>query len=253
VAQISGTAVLRSLSEDAIRPWQYRSWLFPRDPEFESEASVVLDLYHHIWQGKPLETNEFVISSDEKTRIQVRKRTHSNLPAGPGQVMKIEHEYERLGYLNYLAAWDVQRAKLFGRCESKTGIVAFDHLVNDVMSLEPYRSAKRVFWIVDNGSAHRGERSIQRIQTRWPNAVLVHLPIHASWLNQIEIYFSILQRKVLTPNSFESLKQLEAVIMAFQYQYEQRAKPFEWKFTRKDLKDMMDKLKQNKKAFPIAA
>ena len=253
VAQISGTTVWRWLTEDAIRPWQYRSWLFPRDPEFESKASVVLDLYHRIWQGKALETNEFVICSDEKTRIQARKRQHPSQPPEPGQATKVEHEYERIGYLNYLAAWDVQRARLFGRCESKTGIVAFDRLVDDVMGQEPYRSAKHVFWIVDNGSSHRGERSIQRIQSQWPNAVLVHLPVHASWLNQIEIYFSILQRNVLTPNDFESLKQLETSIMAFQYRYEQNAKPFEWRFTKQDLKKLMQKLKKYENDFPVAA
>ena len=247
VAQISGTTVWRWLTEDAIRPWQYRSGLFPRDPEFESEASVVLDFYHRIWQGKALETNEFVICSDEKTRIQARKRQHPSQPPEPGQAKKVEHEYKRIGYLNYLAAWDVQRARLFGRCESKTGIVAFDRLVDDVMGQEPYRSAKHVFWIVDNGSSHRGERSIQRIQSQWPNAVLVHLPVHASWLNQIEIYFSILQRNVLTPNDFESLKQLETSIMAFQYRYEQNAKPFEWRFTKQDLKKIDAKAEKVRK------
>ena len=122
-----------------------------------------------------------------------------------------------------------------------------------VMKLLPYRSAKHVFWIVDNGSSHRGERSIQRIQSRWPNAVLVHLPVHASWLNQIEIYFSILQRNVLTPNDFENLKQLETSIMTFQSRYEQNAKPFEWKFTKQDLKKLMHKLKKDKNDFPVAA
>ena len=80
---------------------------------------------------------------------------------------------------------------LFGRCEAKTGIEPFGRLVEQVMSCEPYASAQRVFWIVDNGSSHAGKRSIDRLQGRWPNLVLVHLPVHASWLNQIEIYFSI--------------------------------------------------------------
>lgn len=253
VAQISGATVWRWLTEDAIKPWQYRSWIFPRDPAFVQKASIVLDLYHRIWQGKPLESNEFVISSDEKTRIQVRKRKHQNLPANEGRCMKVEHEYERIGYLNYLAAWDVQHARLFGRCESRTGIAAFDRLVYDVMSQEPYRSAKRVFWIVDNGSSHRGESSILRIQSRWPNATLIHLPIHASWLNQIEIYFSILQRKLLTPNIFETIEGLESTIMAFQYRYEQTAKPFEWKFTKQDLQNIMNKLNETFNPVPFAA
>jgi len=167
--------------------------------------------------------------------------------------MKVEHEYERLGSVNYLAAWDVQHAKIFGRCEAKTGIEAFDRLVCDVMGQEPYASAKRVFWIVDNGSSHRGQTSIKRMQSKWPNAILVHLPVHASWLNQIEIYFSILQRKALTPNYFSSLNDLASTIMEFQRRYEHAAKPFEWKFTKENLQKMMSKLKIESSAWSLAA
>lgn len=253
VAQISGTTVWRWLTEDAIKPWQYRSWIFPRDPAFEQKAGRVLDLYHGIYQGKALETNEFVISSDEKTSIQVRRRKHETVPVREKKRMKVEHEYERIGFLNYLAAWDVQHAKIFGRCEAKTGIAAFSRLVSDVMSQEPYASAKRVFWVVDNGSSHRGESSLKRMQLKWPNAVLVHLPVHASWLNQIEIYFSILQRKVLTPNYYTSVEELKATIMAFQKRYEQTANPFEWKFTKHDLEKIMGKFKDEFSALPLAA
>lgn len=253
VAQISGTTVWRWLTEDAIKPWQYRSWIFPRDPAFAQKAGRVLDLYHGIYQGKALETNEFVISADEKTSIQVRRRKHETVPAKKKNGLKVEHEYERVGSLNYLAAWDVQHAKLFGRCEAKTGIAAFDRLVCEVMSQEPYASAKRVFWVVDNGSSHRGESSLKRMQSKWPNAILVHLPVHASWLNQIEIYFSILQRKVLTPNYFTSVEELQATIIGFQKRYEQTANPFEWKFTKHDLGKIMSKFKDAISALPIAA
>ena len=244
VAQISGSTVWRWLSEDAIKPWQHRSWIFPRDPQFEQKAARVLDLYQGIWQGSALRSDEFVMSADEKTSIQARCRIHRTLPTTAGQGMRVEHEYERLGALNYIAAWDVRRAKIFGRCEPKTGIQPFDGLVTDVMTQKPYSSARRVFWIVDNGSSHRGQAAIQRLQARWPKLVLVHLPVHASWLNQIEIYFSILQRKVLTPNDFDSLKNLAQRIIAFQERYEQTAKPFEWKFTKDDLSKMMKRLSQ---------
>ncbi len=111
------------------------------------------------------------------------------------------------------------------------------------MDKEPfYRSASRVFWIVDNGSSHRGQPAIERLKTSWPNAVMVHLPIHASWLNQIEIYFSLVQRKVLTPNDFESLAEVGERLFKFQNRYEEIARPFEWKFTRNDLADLMLKL-----------
>ena len=92
-----------------------------------------------------------------------------------------------------------------------------------------------MFVIVDNGSAHRGQRSIDRLQGAWPNLILVHTPVHASWLNQAEIYFSVAQRKVLQPNNFPDLDTLEQTLLAFGRHYEQIAQPFEWKFTRKDL------------------
>lgn len=243
VEQVSGATVWRWLAEDAIRPWNYRSWIFPRDPDFRAKAVRVLDLYAGRWRGKLLRPGEFVLCADEKPSIQARARLHpilAPLPAGDGQL--VEHEYDRMGALCYLAAWDVKRAKLFDRCEPKGGIEPFDRLVAQVMSQEPYRSARRVFWIVDNGSSHRGRRSIDRLEGAHKNLVLVHLPVHASWLNQIEIYFSIVQRKVLQPNDFADLAALEQRLLAFARHYEQTAEPFEWKFTRDDLDKLLDRL-----------
>jgi hypothetical protein len=242
VAQISGTTIWRWLNEDAIKPWQYRSWIFPRDPLFEQKAGRVLDLYHGIWENVPLNSDEFVICADEKTSIQIRDRKHKTLAPQNGQPMKVEHEYHRRGSLNYIAAWDINRAKIFGRCEEKTGIKPFERLVSDVMSQEPYCSAQKTFWIVDNGSSHRGQSSVIRTKEKWPQIVLVHLPIHASWLNQIEIYFSIIQRKLLTPNYFTSKEHLRKTIFNFQTYYQNIAKPFEWKFNKNDLAKLMRKL-----------
>ena len=244
VAEISGTTVWRWLSEDAIRPWAHRSWIFPRDPDFEAKASRVLDLYARQWQGEALGEGDFVISADEKTSIQARGRCHATLAPASGRDMRVEHEYERGGALAYIAAWDVHRAKVFGRCEGTTGIEPFGRLVEQVMTTEPYASAKRVFWVVDNGSSHRGQRSIDRLNGRWPNAHLVHAPVHASWLNQVEIYFSVIQRKVLTPNDFADLAEVEARLLAFERRYEQTATPFEWKFTRSDLAKLMERLNE---------
>ena len=169
----------------------------------------------------------------------------------PGRPTRVEHEYFREGAWTYLAAWDVHRAKLFGRCEKKNGIAPTDRLMAEVMNQEPYQSAHRVFWIMDNCSAHRGQKAAQRIRSQWPNAILVHTPIHASWLNQIEIYFSIVQRKVLTPNDFLSLAQLEQRLLNFQKHYQQTASPFQWSFTRKDLNALLTKL--SAKALAAAA
>jgi len=253
VAHISGATVWRWLHEDAIRPWQYRSWIFPRDPDFEHKAARVLDLYHGIWRSKPLDGDEYVICADEKPSIQARIRTHPTQPPRPGQPMRVEHEYERGGALTYLAAWDVRRAKLFGRCEPKCGIEPFGRLLCQVMSQEPYCSAKTVFCIMDNGSSHRGEACVKRLRKAHPTIVPVHLPIHASWLNQIEIYFSIVQRKVLTPNDFASLEAVADRLLQFETHYEQAAHPFEWKFTRQDLASLMAKLAAEPQSLPRAA
>lgn len=236
VAAISGTTIWRWLSADAIRPWQHRSWIFPRDPDFASKAGRVLDLYHRRHHGQAIGPHDYVISADEKTSIQARIRTHATHPTAPGASMRVEHEYTRGGALAYLAAWDVHRAKLFGRTDTTTGIEPFNRLVDQVMRNEPYTSARTVYWIVDNGSSHRGRASIERLQSRWPNLRLVHLPVHASWLNQIEIYFSIVQRKVLEPNDYSNLDEIATRLLAFQHHYEQIATPFEWKFTRADLR-----------------
>jgi transposase len=245
VAEVSTATVRRWLAEDAIKPWQHRSWISPRAPDFAAKAGVVLDLYGRRFAGRVLRPDEFVISADEKTSIQARCRCHPTLPPGRARVMRVEHEYERGGALAYLAAWDVHRARLFGRCEPTTGIQPFGRLVAQVMTCEPYASARRVFWIVDNGSSHRGKASIQRLEGEWANLRLVHLPIHASWLNQIEIYFSVVQRKVVSPNDYADLAEVEGRLLAFQRRYEQTAAPFNWRFTRSDLDRLLHRLDEH--------
>ena len=242
VGTISGSTIWRWLSQDAIRPWQHRSWVFPRDPQFAQKAAPVLDLYQRIWEGQPLEDDEFVMSADEKTSIQARHRIHPTAPPQPGRPMRVEHEYQRRGAGAYLAALDVHRAHVVGRCEAKTGIQPFRRLVEQVMATAPYRHARRVFWIVDNGSSHRGARSIQRVHTWDSRLQLVHTPCHASWLNQIEIYFSIVQRKVLTPNDFASKTEVADRLRQFESHFAKIAKPFEWTFTRDDLANLLTKL-----------
>ena len=131
---------------------------------------------------------------------------------------------------------------MFGRCEKTTGIDPFDRLVGQVMTTEPYASARRVFWVVDNGSSHRGQASIDRLQARWPNLRLIHLPVYASWLNQVEISFSVVQRKVFSPNDFYTLDEVEARLLNFQQYDEQIATPFEWKFTTTDLHALLERI-----------
>jgi len=245
---ISPSTVRRWLSEDALKPWQYQSWIFITDPDFQPKAQRVLDLYQRMWDGKPLGPNDYVISADEKTSIQARCRCHPTLPPGKARMMRVNHDYHRGGAVAYLAAYDVHRAQIHGRCEDTTGIVPFAALVEQVMTQEPYKSADRVFWVVDNGSSHRGQAAIDRLTEQFANTIMVHTPVHASWLNQVEIFFSIVQRKVLSPNDFDDLDVVVERLAAFEERYNQAAKPFKWKFTTTDLADLLDRLDQHRQA-----
>ena len=245
IAAISASTIRRILAADALKPWQYQSWIFIRDPNFAVRATRVLDLYARTYDGVPLGADEYVISSDEKTSIQARCRCHPTLAPGVARTMRVNHEYDRGGALAYLAAYDVHQARVYSHCAATTGIVPFMTLAEHVMTQEPYASAKRVFWVVDNGSSHRGQAAIDRLARRFPNAVMVHTPVHASWLNQVEIFFSIVQRKVVTPNDFTSLDQVEDRLTAFERRYNQAARPFRWKFTPADLEDLMARIERH--------
>jgi transposase len=245
VDALSASTVRRWLAEDAIKPWQHQSWIFIRDPDFGIKASRVLDLYARVWEGTPLGPDEYVISSDEKTSIQARCRCHPTLPPGKARTMRVNHDYDRGGALAYLAAYDVHQAQVFGQCAPSTGIEPFMALVEHVMTQQPYASAKRVFWIVDNGSSHRGQAAIDRLAKRFPNAVMVHTPVHASWLNQVEIYFSVIQRKVVSPNDFTTLDQVQQRLADFEQRYNATARPFQWKFTPADLDDLLARIDQH--------
>lgn len=242
VETISPSTVRRTLDRAVIKPWQHRSWIFPRDPDFETKAARVLDLYARTWQGDPLGPDDYVISADEKSQLQALHRRHPGRPAGPGHTRQVEFEYRRGGTLAYFAAYDVHHARVIGTIAPKTGIEPFTGLVAKVMRCEPYASARRVFWVVDNGSSHAGKASVDRMSTVWPTAALVHLPIHASWLNQVEIYFSVLQRKAITPVDFADLDALAERILAFQGRYNRSATPFDWTFDRSDLRVLLDRI-----------
>ena len=239
---ISRSTVGRMLASDAIKPWRYRYWIFPRDPRFAEKAGPILDLYAGMWQGKRLGPNDYILSADEKTSIQARIRCHTALPPASGKPVRIENEYARGGALQYLAARDVRRGVVMGRCEAKTGIQPFNRLVQSVLAHEPYDSASRLFWIVDNGSSHRGEASKKRMQQIDARNILVHTPVHASWLNQIEIYFSIIQRKVLTPNDFADLEAVRLRLALYEELSNRTPRPFQWKFTRDDLTVLLEKI-----------
>ncbi|MCW2718319.1 IS630 family transposase [Pseudonocardia sp.] len=255
VEAISPSTVRRTLAGAVLKPWQHRSWIFPRDSAFETKAARVLDLYARTWGGVELGPDDYVLSADEKSQLQALRRRHPGRPPGPGHPRRVEFEYRRGGTLAYFAAYDVHHARVIGTIAPKTGIEPFTELVEKVMSCEPYASARRAFWVVDNGSSHAGQASIDRMNTAWPTATLVHLPIHASWLNQVEIYFSVLQRKAISPVDFPDLDTLAERILAFQDRYNQAAIPFDWTFTRTDLHALLDRIGPTEQTttFPTAA
>ena len=196
-----------------------------------------------------------------RRRVRDQRRRETRRPGPPadppaaaarhrGRAMRAESEYARGGTLAYLAAYDVHHARVIGRCEPTTGIKPFTALVNQVMATEPYASARRVFWVVDNGASHRNWAAAARLSDAYPNAQMVHLPVHASWLNQVEIYFSVIQRKLLTPDDFADLDILASQILAFEDHYNATARPFDWKFTRTDLNQLLNRLARHDPAAP---
>ena len=250
--KISRSTVWRMLHESAIKPWQHEHWLFPKDPQFAEKAGPILDLYAGMWEGESLGRTNYVLSMDEKTSIQARGRRHEETPPRPKQTRRIESEYKRNGALQYLAAWDVHRGIVVGRCEKKTGIKPFGLLVDQVLEQDPYKDATQLFFIVDNGSSHRGQASVERMRRRDTRIVLVHTPIHASWLNQVEIYFSIIQRKVLTPNDFAKLEAIRVRLALYEELSNRTPKPFAWKFTRQDMLNWLKRASPHFLAAPAA-
>ena len=242
-----GTSISRStgwriVAQDALKPWRYQDWSLPRDPRFAEKAGPILDLYGGQWQGQSLGPKDDVLSADEKTSMQARIRCHPSLLPGLGRPASIEHAYERGGAWQYLAAWDGHRGDVMGRCAPTTGIDPFGRRVNQVLAEEPYRSGTRLFWIVDNGSSHRGAAAIQRLQQVDSRSILAHTPVHASWLNQVEIYCSIIQRKVLTPNDCADLEALRLRLAFYEELSHQRAEPLQWKFDRTKLTTLFAKI-----------
>ena len=135
--------------------------------------------------------------------------------------------------------------QVFGSTPVTTGILPFMKLAARVMARPEYANAPRVFVIAGNGSDHRGQAAIRRLAAAWPNAIMIHTPIHASWLNQVEIFFSVIQKKVVTPNDFGSLDQLSGTLLAFIDRYNQTAKPYSWKYTSADLHDLMKRISRH--------
>lgn len=247
-APMSVSSLLRILAENPVKPWQHQSWIFPRDPDFAAKANVILDLYQGFYQGEPLGPSDRILSFDAKPSIQARSRIRRTLPAAPGRPVRVEHEYVRHGALALLAGLDIRTGQVFASTPKTTGIVPFTDLVAQVMARPEYQDASRVFVIVDNGSDHRGQAAVDRLRAAHPNAVMIHTPVHASWLNQIEIFFSVVQKKVISPSDFASLDQLSQTLLAFVNRYNKTAKPFKWKYAAADLTDLLRRISEHEQA-----
>jgi len=242
--ELSVSSVLRILAEHPVKPWQYRSWISPRAPDFEARAAVILDLYQGYYQSQRLQPGDRILSVDAKPSIQARSRCRPTIAAVRGRPVRVEHEYVRHGALALLAALDVRTGKVFAATSDTTGITPFMDLMGQVMSRPEYQDAPRVFVIVDNGSDHRGQPAADRLRDAYPNAIMIHTPVHASWLNQIEIVFSVIQKKVLTPGDFPGLGTLSYALHAFVNRYNRTARPFDWKFTADDLTALLRRISQ---------
>ena len=242
--ELSASSVLRILAQHPVKPWQYRSWISPRDPDFAAKAAVILDLYQGFYQGTRLQPGDRILSVDAKPSIQARGRCRPTTPAARGTPVRVEHEYVRHGALALLAALDVRTGKVFAATPPATGIAPFMDLIGQVVTRPEYKDAPRVFVIVDNGSDHRGQTATDRLRDTYPNAIMIHTPVHASWLNQVEVVFSIIQKKVLTPNDFPGTGTLSHALLAFVNRYNLTARPFNWKFSAKDLTALLRRTSQ---------
>jgi transposase len=240
--KLSASSVLRILAGHPVKPWQYQSWISPRDPDFAAKAAVILDLYQGFYQGTRLGPRDRILSVDAKPSIQARGRCRPTAPAARGTPVRVEHEYVRHGALALLAALDTGTGKVFAATPDTTGITPFMDLIGQVMNRPEYKDAPRVFVIVDNGSDHRGQPAAARLRDAYPNAIMIHTPVHASWLNQIEIVFSVIQKKVLTPNDFPGLGTLSYSLLAFVNRYNRTARPFNWKFSADDLTALLHRI-----------
>lgn len=244
---IRRSTVWRRLDTDALTPGQSQYGIFPRDPHCAAKAGPLRDLDAGGWPGQPLGPKDFLLRAEEKTSLPARVRCHPALPPGPGHVARVEHEYPRGGAVQYLAAWDGRRGYVTGRCEAQTGRVPFGRLVEPVLSPERYRSGERFFWIVDTGSAHRGPAALQRLRQFDARIMLVPTPLHASWLNQVEIYFAIVPRKVRTPNDFADLAAVRWRLARYEELCHRTPTPLRWKCNREQLMALLARLEARRK------
>lgn len=226
---VTPTVVHRILRAERLAPHRVKSWVTSTDPEFETKALDILGLYLN-----PPE-NALVLSVDEKTAIQALDRTQPTLPLRPGQVERRSFEYKRNGTISLYAALAVHQGEVVGQCAPRHRHQEFLDFLRLLARTYP---RQELHLIVDNLSAHKHE-TVQRWFDRHPRIQLHFTPTHASWLNQVELWFSILSRKVIRRGIFTSVKALVQAIMTFIQRYNQEGKPFSWTYTPDRLKSIV--------------
>ncbi|TYT61706.1 IS630 family transposase [Natrialba swarupiae] len=236
----SPSTIAAWLRQAAIKPWTTTSWKTPRDPEFAQKAAPVLDLYNGTWKDEQLTDRDVIICADEKTALTARSRQRQ--PPGPGRPVRVEHEYERNGACTYQAALFATTGEVHGHCVTRNTRANFERLVEEVMDHPICTSADRVFWVLDNGSAHHPNTFTWWLKKHYDNVEVLHLPTGASWLNQIELYFSIVTRKALTGSSFESIADLMRQMSGFEVLWNAVPEPFEWTYTTEQLNRRLENL-----------
>lgn len=225
VSSISTETVRRILSAHQLKPWRSHMWLSPkapRDAEFYTRTGNLIDLY-----TRPLASTERVLCVDEKTSLQPRTRLHPTLPAQPGNLPnRVEHEYRRAGALNLFAAFDTRTGHVYGQCHPRKRqreFIAFlEHLDREVPP-----DVTTIHIVCDNLKTHSGKQ-VQAWLALHPRFRFHFTPVHCSWMNQVEQWFGILQRKRFRIADFESLDDLRAKIELFIVQWNQHAHPFNW-------------------------
>lgn len=236
VDEISPQTVQRILSSNKLKPWRVHHWLsskVPRDAAFRTRVESLCDLY-----TRELGPHERVWSTDEKTSLQPRTRTSPTRPAQKGLVpVRLEHEYQRKGALNLFAAIDTRTGDVVGLCRRRKRQVEFIELLERIDQVTP-ASVTTLHVVCDNSSIHHG-KLVRAWLAKHPRFRLFFTPVHCSWMNQIEQWFSILQRKRMTASNYDDLDDLEAKVLAFIDEWNIDAKPFRW--TKKSFEKVLAK------------
>jgi transposase len=224
VASISPDTVRRILENHQLKPWRHHLWLspkVPRDAAFAATVQEICDLY-----TRPLAAHEMVLCVDEKTSLQPRTRKSPTLPAQPGMPVRVEHEYERKGALNLFSAFNTRTGKVYGHTAERKRQKEFIEFLEQ-LDREIPAEITLIHIVLDNLRMHKGQQ-VQAWLAKHPRFVFHHPPVHCSWMNQVEQWFSILQRKRLAIADFADKAELAQRLKAFIAEWNEVAHPFKW-------------------------